>query len=166
MVRRFEQAATTVDLGATAQARGLTEREVVTVASIIQREVRRETDMPAVAEVIYNRLSGACSSNGVPSGLLQMDSTVHYFTGDYGSVYTSDEQRATDDPYNTYLRPGLPPGPIASPGEAALRAAAAPSGGGYCYFVTVDLGTGETAFAVTQAEHEANVARCRESEAC
>jgi UPF0755 protein len=170
MVARFEQAATTVNLVAGAEPLNLTPRQVVTVASIVQREVNREEDMPRVAEVIYNRMSGACTANGVPEGRLQMDSTVHYAVDDYSSVYTSDEQRQVDSPYNTYRVSGLPPGPIASPGEAALAAALNPSQEGSCYFVAVNLETGETAFAVTEADHQANIARlneyCDESDLC
>ncbi len=168
IVNRFGQAAETVGLEAGAAARGLTPRQVVTIASIVQREVRNEGDMPMVAEVIYNRLAGACGP--VVGQKLQMDSTVHYAINDYTSVFTSDAARATNSPYNTYLVNGLPPGPIASPGEAALSAALNPSNGGYCYFVAVNLDTGETRFAATGAEHEANVAElqayCRESDLC
>ncbi|MGH8827576.1 MAG: endolytic transglycosylase MltG [Jiangellaceae bacterium] len=170
MVSRFGQAAEEVGLEAGAQAAGFSPREIVTIASIIQREVNSEQDMTNVSEVIHNRLSGACTANGVPSGRLQMDSTVHYAVDDYSSVFTTDDMRAIDSPYNTYRNAGLPPGPIASPGEAALAAALNPSGGGYCYFSAVNLETGETKFGVTEAEHDANVAElqafCRESDLC
>ncbi|MBB5789076.1 endolytic transglycosylase MltG [Jiangella mangrovi] len=170
MVAQFDQVATDVNLVDGAAALDLTPLQVVTVASIVQREVSREEDMPRVAEVIYNRMSGACTANGVPEGRLQMDSTVHYAVDDYSSVYTSSEQRQVDSPYNTYRVSGLPPGPIASPGEAALSAALNPSSEGSCYFVAVNLETGETAFAVTEADHQANIALldayCRESDLC
>ncbi|RIQ18385.1 endolytic transglycosylase MltG [Jiangella rhizosphaerae] len=170
MVARFEQAATEVDLVNRAAALGYTPREIVTVASIVQREVRREEDMPRVAEVIYNRLTGACAANGVVQERLQMDSTVHYAFDDYTTVYTTPEQRQSDSPYNTYRVSGLPPGPIASPGEAALAAALNPSSDGYCYFVAVNLETGETAFGVTPEDQQANEAQldeyCRESDLC
>lgn len=170
MLSRFDEAATTVDLLGGAASLNMTPREVVTVASIVQREVRQAEDMPRVADVIYNRLSGACAANGVPEGRLQMDSTVHYAMNDYSSVYTTSEMRQSDSPYNTYKVKGLPPGPIASPGEAALRAALSPSNEGNCYFVAVNIETGETKFAVTKAEHDANndelSAYCRESDLC
>lgn len=162
MVGRFNQAAESVGVESAAEAHGMTVREIVTIASIVQREVRRTEDMPRVADVIYNRLSGACQANGVPNGRLQMDSTVHYAIDDYSTVFTSDQDRQVDSPYNTYRVSGLPPGPIASPGEEALAAAANPAGGDDCYFVAVDLDTGETAFAVTESDHAANVARLRE----
>jgi UPF0755 protein len=161
MINRFIQAAEDVDLEARAQAAGYSPLEVVTMASIIQREVRHVEDMTNVAEVIYNRLAGDCASMGVPEQRLQMDSTVHYALNSYETVYTTEEERATDSPYNTYRNGGLPPGPIAMPGEDALNAALAPSGEDYCYFVTVDLESGETRFAVTEAEHQANVAESR-----
>jgi UPF0755 protein len=170
MIERFGQAAEAVELESAAAALDLTPREALTVASIIQREVSREEDMPQVADVIYNRLSGACAANGVPEGRLQMDSTVHYAADDYSSVFSSSEMRSIDSPYNTYRVSGLPPGPIASPGEAALAAALAPAGTDSCYFVAVDLDTGETKFAVTEEEHAVNVdelqAYCRESDLC
>jgi UPF0755 protein len=161
MINRFIQAAEDVDLEARAEAAGFSPLEVVTMASIIQREVRHVEDMTNVAEVIYNRLSDDCAPMGVPEQRLQMDSTVHYALNSYETVFTTEEERATDSPYNTYRNGGLPPGPIAMPGEDALNAALAPSGEDYCYFVTVDLESGETRFAVTEAEHQANVAESR-----
>ncbi|MGH8774072.1 MAG: endolytic transglycosylase MltG [Jiangellaceae bacterium] len=170
MLARFAQAAETVNLEAGAAERDLTPREVVTMASIIQREVRVEDDMANVAQVVYNRLSGACQENGIPVGRLQMDSTVHYAAGENDSVFTTDEMRQIDSPYNTYLNSGLPPGPIAAPGEAALQAALSPSGEAWCYFVTVNLDTGETKFGVTEADHAVSRAElaefCRESDLC
>ncbi|PZF82901.1 endolytic transglycosylase MltG [Jiangella anatolica] len=170
MLAQFDEVATELDLVARADALGYTPRQIVTVASIVQREVSREEDMPRVAEVIYNRLTGACTANGVPEGRLQMDSTVHYAVDDYSSVYTTPEQRQVDSPYNTYRVSGLPPGPIASPGEAALSAALNPTSEGNCYFVAVNLETGETAFGVTAEDQRANEelldAYCRESDLC
>jgi UPF0755 protein len=171
MFDRFGTAAEAVDLEAAAAERDLTPREAVTIASIVQREVRREEDMARVAQVVYNRLDGSCRSNGIPAGLLQMDSTVHYaIDDDTDSVFTTEEQRRVESAYNTYLNKGIPPGPIASPGEAALRAALEPAGGDDCYFSAVNLDTGETKFAVTQEDHAANVAElqayCRESDLC
>lgn len=167
MLSRFSRAADEVDLETGAERLELSPLDAVTVASIIQREVRRDQDMADVAQVIYNRMAGTCAPHGVPAGLLQMDSTVHFAAGANDSVFTSEEMRAVDSPYNTYRNPGLPPGPISAPGEDALRAAVNPSEGAYCYFVTVDLDTGETKFAETEAEHNANReelrAWCREN---
>ncbi|HEX6196988.1 MAG TPA: endolytic transglycosylase MltG [Jiangellaceae bacterium] len=170
MVSRFHAAAESVELESRAADGNITPLQAVTIASIIQREVRNDDDMPNVAQVIYNRLNGSCAPNGVPEGYLQMDSTVHYAAGDADSVFTSDEQRQIDSPYNTYVNPGIPPGPIASPGEKALAAALNPSEGDFCYFVAVNLETGETKFAATEEEHLANrqelEAYCADSDAC
>lgn len=153
-VARYTQSATTLDLAARATAAGVEPLDVVVIASILEAEAARAEDLPQVSRVIYNRLAA-----DMP---LQMDSTVHYAVGNRGSVFTTDEERATDSPYNTYRYPGLPPGPIGSPGEAALEAALNPAAGGALYFVTVNLETGETRFAATDTEHAANVALLQE----
>ncbi|MFW2514328.1 endolytic transglycosylase MltG [Demequina sp. SO4-13] len=127
--------------------------EVLTVASIIEREARLDEDRPLVAGVIYNRLEIDMR--------LEMDSTVKYISPSDG-VFTSDEERAIDDPYNTYQYTGLPPGPIAAPGEAAIAAAADPAQHDYLFFVTVNTNTGETRYAEDFAEHQENVAVLRE----
>ncbi|WP_170126984.1 endolytic transglycosylase MltG [Kineococcus rhizosphaerae] len=123
--------------------------DLVVKASIAQKEARTADDMAKVVRVLDNRLA-----IGMP---LQLDSTVSYAVGSTNKVTTTAEQRATDSPYNTYVHPGLPAGPISNPGEDALRAALAPADGTWLYFVTVDLQTGETRFATTPAEHDANV---------
>lgn len=146
MVRRFEQAAADLDLAG--GARGLDVRELVTVASLVEAEAPPDA-MDRVARVVYNRLEA-----GMP---LQFDSTVNYATGKTG-ITTTPEDRASDSPYNTYRVRGLPPGPINSPGEAALRAALQPAEGPWLFFVTVNPDTGETRFAETAEEHQANVA--------
>ncbi|MDQ7991499.1 MAG: endolytic transglycosylase MltG [Propionicimonas sp.] len=143
---RFGDVTADLDFEAAAKARGLTPLEALTVASIVEREVARAEDRPRVARVIYNRLAA-----GMP---LQMDSTVHFASGERGSVWTSDEARASDSPYNTYKHKGLPPGPIASPGRAALEAAIEPADGDWLFFVAVNLDTGETRFTSTAAEHQ------------
>lgn len=144
----------TFDIEARAAELGYTTHELVTIASIVQREVRDVEDMPRVARVIYNRLDDGM--------LLQMDSTVHYATDRHGSVWTSDDDRSSDSPYNTYRQSGLPPGPIGAPGEEALRAALEPADGDWLYFVTVNLESGETRFAETGAGHQANVDELRQ----
>ncbi|MBR7742113.1 endolytic transglycosylase MltG [Phycicoccus sp. BSK3Z-2] len=136
---------------------------VLTIASIVEGEVNGDADRAKVARVILNRLEG-----GPPSyGLLQMDSTVHFVAQERGRAGTTDEQRSSDSPYNTYRAEGLPPGPINSPGAASIEAAADPEEGDWVYFVAVNPDTGETKFASTDAEHQANVAEfqqwCREN---
>lgn len=142
---------------------GFDQHELLTIASIIEREVMRDEDRPAVAEVIYDRLDGTCVGAGIPQGLLQMDSTIHYLSGGgTGSVFTDSEARESDSPYNTYRISGLPPTPIASPGRASMEAAIAPTSEEWCYFVAVDLASGETSFATDEAGHEANREQLRE----
>jgi UPF0755 protein len=135
--------------------------EVLTMAGLIQREARFEQDFYKVSRVFTNRLEV-----GMP---LQSDATVTYWTGLYDGAGTSDADRADEEnPYNTYVISGLPPGPISLPGELAIDAAVNPVEGRWLYFVSVDLRTGETVFSETYAEH--NRARdqwlewCRASE--
>lgn len=144
--RRFTEITEDLDFAAGAKALDLTPLEALTVASIVEREVSRAEDRPKVARVIYNRLA-----KGMP---LQMDSTVHYAAGRRGGVWTSEEDRSDDSPYNTYQHKGLPPGPISSPGRAALEAAIEPAKGEWLFFVAVDLDTGETRFSKTYQEHQ------------
>lgn len=162
MVDRFDQSATDSGLVQAAAELDLEPRDLVTVASLVQAEARNDVDFGKVAQVIYNRVDEGMA--------LQFDSTVHFATDTVGEVYTTQEQRAVDSPYNTYLVAGLPPGPIDSPGDQALAAAADPTPGDWLYFVTVDLSTGKTKFAETLSEHNANVAElaeyCRSSDAC
>jgi UPF0755 protein len=131
---------------------------IVVKASLIEREAGLEPDYYKVSRVIENRLNPELFDGG----LLQFDSTVHYGLGDDSVVTTTDEQRA--DPanlYNTYVHPGLPPGPIGNPGDLAIDAAIHPADGPWLYFVTVDLDSGETVFSSTIEEHEAAVVRFR-----
>jgi UPF0755 protein len=141
-------------------ARGVPEDEwhtTLTYASLAEMEVRNPEDYGKVVRTIHNRLEGVGEAKGSPMKL-QFDSTVHYVTGKSASVGTTDKERATKSPYNTYLVEGLPPGPISAPGASALDAAADPPEGDWLYFVSVNTDTGETKFAATWAEHEENVA--------
>jgi len=122
---------------------------VLTEASIVQAEAGSVEDMGKVATVLNNRLA-----DGMP---LQLDTTVNYANGKSG-ITTSPEDRKNPSPYNTYLHPGLTPGPISNPGEEALRAVLNPTPGEWRYFVVINPDTGETRFAVTGAEHQQNVA--------
>lgn len=128
--------------------------DVLTKASIVQGEGMFAEDLPKVARVMENRLQ----PNEETNGYLQMDSTIHFIKQERGKAGTTDDDRAVDSPYNTYANPGLPPGPINSPGEAAIQAVLNPSEGDWLYFVTVNPSTGETKFAETYDEHQANVA--------
>lgn len=141
-------------------------QEILTIASIIEREARYEDDFYKVSRVIQNRLD---PSNRETSGLLQMDSTAQYGYNEMhsGSASSSAEALEDDNPWNTYVHPGLPVGPIANSGDRAIDAAMHPADGPWLYFVTVDLSTGETVFTETFAEHQEAVkqwrAWCREN---
>ncbi|MFT4306785.1 MAG: endolytic transglycosylase MltG [Microbacterium sp.] len=135
--------------------------EVLTLASIVQKEAGSTDDMPKIARVFLNRIA-----DGMP---LQSDATVAYGAGLTGTVWTTEEEREdTSNIYNTYVITGLPPGPISLPGEDAIDAALNPADGSWLYFVAVNLQTGETVFSDTYEEHEAAVAEmqawCAESE--
>jgi UPF0755 protein len=119
-------------------------------ASIVQAEVGKVKYMGKVAQVLDNRLAIS-----MPLGL---DSTVSYATQKF-NVTTTAADRRSNSPYNTYVHTGLPAGPISNPGEAALKAVLHPTAGKWLYFVTVNPTTGETKFAVTKAEHDANAAQ-------
>jgi UPF0755 protein len=151
MVDRWKQAAQEDGLVAAAQRVGKTPAELMTIASLVQVE-GRGSDMPKIARVIYNRLDGPGDKGGT-NGLLQIDATVNYALHRKGVVaVTTDETHNTQSPYNTYLYPGLPPGPIDAPGDAAIKAAADPATGPWYYYVTVNLRTGETKFGTTYAQ--------------
>jgi UPF0755 protein len=135
---------------------GMTERQIVTLASIVQAEARVVAEMPRIASVYDNRLRRGM--------LLEADPTVLYALGGPRErlLYAAIDSVA-DSPYNTYRHRGLPPGPIGAPGEAALDAALHPSGESYLYFVARPDGT--HVFSRTLAEHNRNVARYRREQA-
>jgi UPF0755 protein len=169
MVTRWKQAAQDDGLEAAASKLGKTPAELMTIASLIQAE-GRGTDMPKIARVIYNRLDGPGDQGGT-NGLLQIDATVNYALHRKGVVaVTTAETTDTQSPYNTYLNPGLPPGPIDAPGDDAMKAAAKPASGPWYYYVTVNLKTGETKFATTYAQFLQYKAEkdqyCATSDAC
>lgn len=133
--------------------------ELLTLASLVEiespadPEVRRQ-----VARVFLNRTSDDSETNG----LLQSDATIAYIHGARDDLTTTAEEREDDNPYNTYMHPGLPPGPINSPGREAVDAAMDPAEGDWQFFVAVDPDTGETRFAETYEEHLENVEQYRE----
>jgi UPF0755 protein len=132
---------------------GLSAEQVVTLASLIERETPNPDERPLIAGLFLNRLA-----KGYP---LQCDPTVQYAWLLEGHV-VEDIHPADlhiDSPYNTYLHPGLPPGPIANPGREALRAALDPEKTDYFYFVANDKGG--HFFSKTLREHNRNVARYR-----
>jgi peptidoglycan lytic transglycosylase G len=150
MVSRFQQLLTP-EIRKGAETHGLTVREMVTLASIVEKETAAPSERPIVASVYLNRLK-------IGMGL-QSDPTVIYAlekAGRYNGNLTR-ENLDVDSPYNTYRYRGLPPGPIASPGLASLKAAASPADDDFLYFVSRNDGT--HVFAKTLDEHNANVRR-------
>jgi len=128
----------------------------IVMASLIQREAGLREDYYKVARVFYNRLDPTLWE----SGLLQSDATVTYRTGKTHLATTTDAERAdASNPYNTYVHPGLPAGPISNPGDLAIDAALHPADGPWLYFVSWNLDTGETIFSATLKDHEAAVAK-------
>ena len=128
---------------------------ILTIASIVQSEARRSDDFYRISRVIANRLDAGMN--------LEMDSTSQYGVGaGKESVWSTDEALGDDNPWNTYVHPGLPVGPISNPGELAIDAALNPAEGPWIFFATVNLDTGETVFSETIGEHEAAVAQLTE----
>ena len=145
MVSRFNQEADSDNLAAAASTVHMTAGQIITVASLIQAEGGSTTYYAQIARVIYNRLNDHMK--------LQLDSTVMYGLNTYGIV-ASNQQLQSSSPYNTYKFAGLPPGPIDSPGHAAIEAALHPASGNDLYFVTTNPKTGLTQFTSSQTQFE------------
>ena len=141
MFHQFEKQLTP-ELVAAARQRGLNRHQLVTLASIVQKEAGNDTEMPQIAGVFHNRLRKGMR--------LQADPTVIYGISDFNGNLTRRDL-TTPTPYNTYTRAGLPPGPIASPGLAALKATAMPAQTQALYFVA--RGDGRHEFSATLEAH-------------
>ena len=148
MVEQFRTRLGAAELVAAAAERGLDLHQLVTLASIIQKEAGNEAEMPVISGVFHNRLRLRMP--------LQADPTVIYGIVDFDGNLTRKHLN-TPSPYNTYRMRGLPAGPIASPGEKALRAAAMPATVDYLYFVS--QGDGTHVFSKTLKEHNNMVRR-------
>lgn len=144
LLQNFDQR--TAALRAETAERGRDFHELLTLASIVEAEVKTDADRSQVADIFRRRLGEGMA--------LQADSTVHYATAASGSVFTTAADRETDSPWNTYKQRGLPPGPIANPGLAAITAALKPEPNDYWYFLTEPDGT--VRYARTLEEHNAN----------
>jgi UPF0755 protein len=150
MVDRYRKVAGEL-AGAEGANHGLTARQIVTLASMVEKETSRAEERPIVAAVYLNRLKVGMA--------MQCDPTVIYALQRAGK-YDGNLRRADlmfDSLYNTYRYPGLPPGPIAAPGRASLEAAIRPAQSDYLYFVSRNDGSHE--FATTLTEHNRNVNR-------
>ncbi len=136
------------DAAKKARAHGLTVSQVVTLASLIEREAKSDDERALMAGVYYNRLR-----IGMP---LEVDASIEYALPTHHDVITYDDLKL-DSPYNTYRHQGLPPTPIANPGEPSLLAAFNPKASDYLYYVY--KGNGHHAFAKTLAQQNANIAK-------
>jgi UPF0755 protein len=143
MVARYEQEADRLNLVAGAQKNNVTPLQLVTLASIVEREVRN--DRGKAARVLYNRLD---DPKDFPT--LGLDSTVRYALNDFPGALTQS-QLDVDSPYNTRKHPGIPPGPIGNPGSEALEAALNPTPGNWTYFLSLPK-ENRTFYASTAAE--------------
>lgn len=136
------------NLDAQLKERNLTVHQLLTEASLVEREVVVPAERAQVAGVIDNRLKQKMK--------LQIDATVQYALGKQKDRLLYSDLKI-DSPYNTYLHEGLPPGPIANPGLDAIKAALAPEASEYLYYVTKKDGTGGHLFAKTYQEHLKNI---------
>lgn len=148
MLERFAEINASIEPAGMIKDTRYTLQQLVTVASMVEREAKKDQERPLIASVIYNRLHIGMK--------LQIDATVLYALGEHREkLYTRDLQ--VDSPYNTYRYAGLPPGPISFPGKASLEAAFHPANTDYFYYVAKP--DGSHVFAKTLAEHNANVAK-------
>lgn len=137
---------------------GMSVDDVITLASIIEKEGKSE-DFSKVSSVLHNRIE-----TGMP---LQVDATIRYVDNLENSISITSKQYGMDSPYNTYKNNGMPPTPICSPSENAIRAVLYPDEEylqeGYLYFCLTDYRTGKMVYAKTYDEHLSNVKRYRDN---
>jgi len=133
-----------------ARTKNLTAYDVLTIASLVEREAQLPKERAVIASVIYNRLK-----QGMPLGI---DATVRFVTRNWERPLRESEL-ANPSPYNTRIHSGLPPGPIGSPGIDSIRAAARPARTGYLFYVVKPGGNGAHSFSETDAEFQRDVAR-------
>ncbi|HEX3622044.1 MAG TPA: endolytic transglycosylase MltG [Acidimicrobiales bacterium] len=157
MVDSFDQLASQLDLTGAAARLHVTPYQAIIVASIVEREALIDADRGKVARVIYNRLDAKMQ--------LQMDSTVLYAIGQPGKSNVTEADRKVNSPYNTFIAPGLPPGPISQPGRASLEGALAPPAGDWLYFVTTDT-SGASSFTSSYNQFLKDVATCQSKGLC
>ncbi|MEZ0579993.1 endolytic transglycosylase MltG [Nocardioides sp. MH1] len=169
MVTRWSEEAKDLDLEGRASDLGYTVHEMMTIASLVEAEgsTLSDEDKARIARVIYNRLENPTAET---AGFLQIDSTIAYALGRNPGVALTEDQLQIDSPYNTREHKGLPPGPIDAPSSASLNAALNPAEGDWLYWVTVNLRTGKTKFALDHDEflqYKAEyTAYCDTSDAC
>ncbi len=158
LLARFDQVFVD-DYRARAAELGYSVDDILSIASLIEKEAGTADDYRKVSSVFHNRLSHASS---YPK--LQSDATVVYalqmMTGERPGTVTSEQLDTTDSPYNTYLYDGLPPGPISNPSASAIRYALYPMESNYYYFISANNGT--TLYASTLVEHQRNIQKVLE----
>ena len=137
----------TAEMWELAEAKGLTMREIVTIASMVEKEAANDDERATIAGVIYNRLNA--------NMYLGIDATVQYALPERKAVLTYDDL-GIDSPYNTYKNLGLPAGPIASPGMPSINAAFKPASHNY-YYYALDEASGTHRFFTNSSEHDAFV---------
>lgn len=147
-LRAFKTNFATVDMRE-AKRKNLTAFDVLTIASIVERETAVASERRKVAAVIYNRLKQGMR--------LQIDATVRFAADNWESPIKQSELKSTS-PYNTYTHDGLPPGPIGSPGLASIKAAANPTSDDYLFYVVKPCGKGTHNFSSTEAQRAKNTA--------
>ncbi|HMK93167.1 MAG TPA: endolytic transglycosylase MltG [Thermoleophilia bacterium] len=151
-LRVFRRTMATIDLGR-ARSKNLTTYDVVTIGSMVEREIKVPAERPLGAAVIWNRLHLRMA--------LQIDATIEYALPVYKPQLSLQDLKLKS-PYNTYLHAGLPPTPIANPGAAALRAAAHPAAVGYLYYVARNDGSGRHYFSSSYAQFLKDKARAQQ----
>jgi uncharacterized YceG family protein len=139
-----------------ARHKNLNVYDVLTIASLVEREAEVPSERPLIASVIYNRLK-----QGIPLGI---DATVRFATGNWTRPLRMSELRSSS-PYNTRRNSGLPPGPIGSPGLASIEAAAHPAHTKYLFYVVKPCGNGHHAFSATDAQFQRDVNRYNQARA-
>lgn len=147
MKKNFEQKLNQ-ELKEEIERQGKTIFEIITMASLIEKEVKTKEDKEIVSGILWKRLSV-----NMP---LQVDATINYITGKK-TTRISIEETKIDSPYNTYLNTGLPPGPIANPGLESIKAALYPKSSDYWYYLSTP--DGKTIFSKTLQEH--NLAKAK-----
>ncbi|WP_017590428.1 endolytic transglycosylase MltG [Nocardiopsis ganjiahuensis] len=158
MVTQHTRVAEELELESKAEALGYDANEIMAIASIVQAESGGAEDMPKISRVVHNRLEDGMA--------LQMDSTCFYAIGEYGIALDNDQLAACEadtSGFDTYHKPGLPPGPFVAPGQDAIEAALEPEEGDWLYFVATDPENGVTEFAETYEEFEVLKQRFQET---
>lgn len=148
MLSRFDQIFIE-EYYARAETLGYTVDEIITLASLIEKEAKMEEERATIAGVMYNRL------NMEPPMKLQIDATIQYIKsdGDYQPTRVLYADLEIDSLYNTYKYEGIPVGPISNPGQAAIQAALYPESHEYLYYLLIDEETGEHVFNTTLEDH-------------